>query len=147
MGTEQAEASRRNFIVGGVAAAAIVGPLAIAAGGSTAPTGSSWNPLAPAKPAELSEWQGLVGSKFHIVGEAGKYPAKLSSVLSSPSDPTRPSGLRPLSFITYFEMNPSLAPVGQKTYKVVHPTKGVMDVFLGRGANRGAWAIVYAIFN
>ena len=148
MEEEKARASRRNFIIGGATTAAIAGPLAIAASVSKTSTGATWNPLAVVRPSEVAEWQALVGGKFHIVGEAGKYVAKLSAVVHGSSDPKRPSNLaRPLSFLAYFEMNAAVAPRGQKTYKVVHPTKGVMDMFLGRGADKAGKTVVYAVFN
>lgn len=140
--------SRRAFIVGGVAATAAAVPFAMAAVNQA--VGPIWSPAAPKAPAdaELAQWEKILGGQFKIAGELGKGTAVLSAVVRGSADSGRPAGLgRAKPFTAYFEMGPRLAPKGQKTYRIGHPTKGAIDLFLGRGADKRGKAVLYAIFN
>lgn len=140
--------SRRAFVLGGTAAAACMGPLAAAqltrtslatSGGTTAPTVTR---------SEVAEWESLVGASFLIGGEAGKAVAKLAAIARPAFDPKRPAELARLQpFTAWFEMDARLAPTGQRTYAVTHPTKGVINLFLGRGADRRGKGVLLALFN
>lgn len=140
--------SRRAFVLGGTAAAACIGPLAVAqlartslvtSGGTTAPTVAR---------SEVAEWESLVGASFLIGGEAGKAVAKLAAIERPAFDPERPAELaRAQPFTAWFEMDARLAPAGQHTYTVAHPAKGAIELFLGRGADKRGKAVVLALFN
>ncbi|WP_162254694.1 DUF6916 family protein [Sphingomonas sp. Root241] len=107
--------------------------------GATAPTVAR---------SEVAEWESLVGASFLIGGEAGKAVAKLAAIERPAFDPKRPAGLaRAQPFTAWFEMDTRLAPAGQRTYTVGHPTKGVINLFLGRGADKRGKAVVLALFN
>jgi hypothetical protein len=139
--------SRRAFVLGGSAAAIVAGPLAVAK--------LARAPLLPLKPqttpstqSEVAEWEKLAGASFLIGGEAGKAVAKLVMVERPAIDPKRPAELsRFQPFTAWFEMDTRLAPAGQRTYQVAHPTRGLVDLFLGRGADKRGKAVLYALFN
>ena len=140
--------SRRTFVMGGAAAAACMGPLAVAqlAGGSLASRRSAASPTSAR--SEVGEWERLVGLSFLVTGEAGKVPAKLAAVMRPPVDPKRPADLaRFQPFTAYFEVDARLAPAGQRTYRVLHPAKGLIDLFLTRGADKRGKAVLLALFN
>ncbi|ATY33892.1 hypothetical protein CVN68_19630 [Sphingomonas psychrotolerans] len=126
---------------------ACVGPLAVAQL-ARAPLPSRKSPAPTSAQSEVAEWENLVGASFLVGGEAGKAVAKLVMVERPAIDPKRPAGLaRFQPFTAWFEMEARLAPAGQRTYKVAHPTRGLIDLFLGRGADRRGKAVVYALFN
>ncbi|WP_233503441.1 DUF6916 family protein [Sphingomonas psychrotolerans] len=134
-------------MLGGTAAVACVGPLAVAQL-ARAPLPSRKSPAPTSAQSEVAEWENLVGASFLVGGEAGKAVAKLVMVERPAIDPKRPAGLaRFQPFTAWFEMEARLAPAGQRTYKVAHPTRGLIDLFLGRGADRRGKAVVYALFN
>jgi hypothetical protein len=141
--------SRRNFIVGGAAVVAVAGPLALAARVGSNDTRDTWSPTAGARTqAEIGEWEAVLDQKFQISGEFGAAAARLSAVVHGASDPLRPTSLpRALTYMVYFETGTRIAPKGQKTYSVVHPTKGAMEMFLGRGVDTAGQAVLYAVFN
>jgi hypothetical protein len=140
--------SRRAFVLGGSAAAVCVGPLAVAHL-ARAPLASLKSLTMPTSaPSEVAQWESVVGASFLIGGEAGKAVARLVMIERPAIDPKRPAELaRFQPFTARFEMEARLAPAGQRTYKVAHPTKGLVDLFLGRGEDKHGKAIVYALFN
>lgn len=140
--------SRRAFVLGGTAAAACMGPLAAAQLTRTSPATSGGTKAPTATRSEVAEWESLVGASFLIGGEAGKAVAKLAAIERPAFDPKRPAGLARLQpFTAWFEMDARLAPAGQRTYTVAHPTKGAINLFLGRGADKRGKAVVLALFN
>ncbi|MCX8476599.1 MAG: hypothetical protein MT490_12445 [Sphingomonas sp.] len=139
--------SRRTFVMGGAAAAACMGPLAVAQLAGKSPA-SRKGAAAPASRSEVAEWERLVGVSFLVAGEAGKVPAKLAAVMRPPVDSKRPADLaRFQPFTAYFEVDARLAPAGQQTYRVLHPAKGMIDLFLTRGADKRGKAVLLALFN
>lgn len=144
---DSSRSSRRAFVLGGTAAACMT-PLALAqfAPGQEA---SRQRAAAPAHSrSELAEWQALVGASFLIAGEGGRAVARLAAVESPAFDPARPAALARLQpFTAWFEMEPRLAPAGQRTYRVSHPVQGVIELFLARGSDKGGKAVVQALFN
>lgn len=140
--------SRRAFVLGGTAAAIAAGPLAVAKLART-----TLLPLkrqtTPSAQSEVVEWEGQVGTSFLIGGgAAGKAVARLAMVERPAIDPKRPAELaRFQPFTAWFEMDARLAPAGQQTYAVAHPTRGLVDLFLGRGEDKHGKAILYALFN
>ncbi|MDT8758920.1 hypothetical protein MZO42_09450 [Sphingomonas psychrotolerans] len=136
--------SRRGFVIGGAAAAASLGPMAIAKLGK--PSSSGTLPLVgKAPPSEVAEWESLAGARFLLAGTA---VAKLVAVERPAPDPRRPAELaRFQPFTVWFETDARLAPAGQQTYRVGHPTRGSIDLFLGRGEDRQGKAVLYALFN
>src|SRR4051812_44968352 len=104
---KKSSSSRRTFMLGGTIAAAVAGPIA-AARLQPALTRSLWGPKRPPLVQdELSQWDHLVGSRFHIVGESGKTAATLAAVVHGPADPQRPASLaRQQGFTAYFEIEP-----------------------------------------
>ena len=125
--------------MGPLAAAQLTRTSLPASGGATAPTVTR---------SEVAEWESLVGASFLIGGEAGKAVAKLAAIERPAFDPKRPAGLARLQpFTAWFEMDTRLAPAGQRIYTVAHPTKGAIDLFLGRGADKSGKAVVLALFN
>src|ERR1700754_2727439 len=97
--------SRRTFLVGGVAAAAVVGPLAIAAATKETST-PLWKPAAP-KPAsnEIAGWTKHLGARIKIVGEFGPAVGKVAALQSQNSERSRPLGLRANPFTLFFEVD------------------------------------------
>jgi len=140
--------SRRAFVLGGTAAAACVGPLAVAKL-ARAPLLPLKRQTAPASAlSEVAEWESLVDTSFLVGGEAGRAVARLVMVERPAIDPKRPAGLaRFQPFTAWFEMEARLAPAGQRTYTVAHPARGMVDLFLGRGEDRHGKAVLYALFN
>jgi hypothetical protein len=140
--------SRRSFVLGGAAAAACTGPLAIAQLASTSSPLPGRRVVSALAPSEVAEWESLVGSSFLVGGEAGKAVAKLAAIERPAFDPGRPAELaRVQPFTAWFEMDARLAPAGQRTYAVAHPAKGAIDLFLGRGADKRGKAVLLALFN
>jgi len=138
--------SRRNFVVGGAAAAVFMGPLAAAQLARQADSPLRLDPAALR--GEVGEWEGLVGASFLIAGEGGKAVARLAAIERAPADPLRPASLaRHQPFTAYFELDPRRAPAGQKTYSVTHPGRGAMDLFLSRGVDTRGKAVALALFN
>ncbi|KRC80051.1 hypothetical protein ASE13_13545 [Sphingomonas sp. Root241] len=134
--------------MGGTAAAACMGPLAAAQLTRTSLSTSTGATAPTVARSEVAEWESLVGASFLIGGEAGKAVAKLAAIERPAFDPKRPAGLaRAQPFTAWFEMDTRLAPAGQRTYTVGHPTKGVINLFLGRGADKRGKAVVLALFN
>jgi hypothetical protein len=139
--------SRRAFVLGGSAAAVVAGPLAVAKL-ARAPALTLKRQTALSAQSEVAEWEGQVGTSFLVGGEAGKAVARLVMVERPAIDPKRPAGLaRFQPFTAWFEMEARLAPAGQRTYAVMHPTRGMIDLFLGRGEDKQGKAILYALFN
>lgn len=140
--------SRRAFVLGGTAAAACMGPLAVAQLARTSLPISRGATTPTATRSETAEWESLVGASFLIGGEAGKAVAKLAAIERPAFDPKRPVELARLQpFTAWFEMDARLAPMGQRTYTVAHPTKGTIELFLGRGADKRGKAVLLALFN
>jgi len=136
--------SRRAFVLGSAAAAACLGPLAVAQLAGTPPPA----PQEPAPPApslsEVAAWEGMVGASFLIDGAI----ARLAVIERPAIDPVRPAGLaRFQPFTAGFEMEARLAPIGQRTYAVAQPAGGPIDLFLGRGEDRQGKTTLYALFN
>jgi hypothetical protein len=139
--------SRRAFVLGGTAAAACLGPLAIAQL-ARAPLPSRKSPAPTSAQSEVAEWENLVGASFLVASEAGKGLAKLVAVERPAFDPKRPAELaRFQPFTAYLQMDARQAPAGQRTYRVTHPTKGMIDLFLSRGADKRGKAVLLALFN
>lgn len=139
--------SRRAFVLGGAAAAAVSGPLAVAKL-ARAPVLPLKRQTAVSVQSEVARWESLVGTSFLVGGEAGKAVARLVMVERPAIDPKRPAELaRFQPFTAWFEMEARLAPAGQRTYPVAHPAKGMLDLFLGRGEDKQGKAILYALFN
>lgn len=89
-----------------------------------------------------------MGSSFLVGGEAGKAVAKLAVIERPAFEPERPAELaRPQPFTAWFEMDTRLAPKGQRTYAVAHPTKGAINLFLSRGVDKRGKAVLLALFN
>jgi hypothetical protein len=141
--------SRRGFVLGGTVAAVFVGPLAAAQlGRGTAADVIKSLVRTVSAPSEVAQWEALVGASFVVAGEAGKAVAKLAAVERPAADPLRPASLaRFQPFTAYLEMDARLAPAGQRTYRVTHPTKGIIDLFLSRGSDKKGKATVLALFN
>ena len=140
--------SRRAFVLGGTAAAACMGPLAVAQLARTSPSSPEGMTVPTVVRSEVAEWESLVGASFLIGGEAGKAVAELAAIERPAFDPKRPAELARLQpFTAWFEMDARLAPAGQRTYTVMHPAKGTIELFLGRGADKRGKAVVLALFN
>lgn len=145
---ENTSGSRRAFVVGGVAVAALSVPLALARRGEV--TTSFWSPRKPVPQSatEVRAWEALVGGNFALTGEQGAGVARLVAIESEAADPKRPAYLaRSRSFSAVFEADAARAPIGQNSYSVRHPTKGLIDLFLSRGTDRGGKAVLTALFN
>lgn len=140
--------SRRAFVLGGSAAAVCMGPLAASQIASSSSPSLEGETTPPSPRSEVAEWENLVGASFLVGGETGKAVAKLAAIERPAFDPERPAELaRPQPFTAWFEMDARLAPSGQRTYAVAHPTKGTIDLFLSRGADKRGKAVVLALFN
>jgi hypothetical protein len=131
--------------MGGTAAVVCMGPLAVAQLAQTRPPSLA---SLPTPRSEVAEWESLVGASFLVAGDGGRAVARLAAIERPAPDPKRPAGLaRFQPFTAYFEMDARLAPKGQRTYRAVHPTKGAIDLFVSRGADKGGKAILLALFN
>lgn len=140
--------SRRAFVLGGTAAVACMGPLAAAQIASSSLPSLEGVTTSASPLSEVAEWENLVGASFLVGGEAGKAVAKLAAIERPAFDPGRPAEVaRVQPFTAWFEMDARLAPTGQRTYAVAHPTKGTIDLFLSRGADKRGKAVVLALFN
>jgi hypothetical protein len=139
--------SRRAFVIGGGAAAACLGPLAVAQLGEEPPLPGDVPPAPPAQ-SEVAEWESLVGAHFLVACDAGNALARLITVERPSIDPERPAGLaRFQPFVAWFEMDAHLAPCGQQSRRVTHPTKGSGELFLSRGRDEGGKTVLLALFN
>lgn len=94
---------------------------------------------------EIGEWESLIGAHFLVGGTA---VATLAAVERPAPDRGRPAALaRSQPFIAAFEVEADAAPAGQRTYRIAHPAKGAIDLFLARGENKGGKAVLLALFN
>ena len=136
--------SRRTFVLSGTAAAVCLGPLAVSQFAEASGSGAKVS----TRRSEIAEWEALVGTAFLVGGEGGKVLARLAAIAQPPLDPKRPTALaRFQPFTAYFELDARVAPAGQKSYRVTHPAKGTIDLFLSRGATRQGKAVLLALFN
>jgi hypothetical protein len=144
--------SRRGVVLGGLAAAGVVAPIALArklasdAGADS--SGTEDVIVATAAPRlEVALWESLVGQSFRIATEGGMIGATLAAVERIPFDAARPEALaRDRCFYAYFTVGQSVAPSGQQSYPLLHATLGEIMLFLGRGEDRGNEATLYALF-
>jgi hypothetical protein len=143
--------SRRNLVVGGLAAGAVAVPAALAQFRAKGIELTGGKPVAfggTRQPGEREQWEALVGQSFRILTEAGYAGATLAAVQRIEFDPARPKTLaRQASFYAYFTVGLSLAPEGQQTYTLIRPDRGQVELFLGRGQDRGNQATLHALFN
>jgi hypothetical protein len=140
--------SRRAFVVGGAATAAVVGPIAAGMVTSSKPM-TLWTPPAPqATMAEIKQWEALIGKSFKMTTETGSCFAYLCAVRYAAADSGRPASLsRQVPFTAYFQAATTYAPVGQKSYRVLHPTQGAMNMFVARAEDRRGFALLTATYN
>ena len=145
------DSSRRRFVVGGLA---VIAGAAVAGCDGAGQSGSVVVPTAGATPAgppltasEASEWDKLVGTSFQISTPTGKVVATLAS-LERIADASRPTALgRQQPFYASFQMDARQAPVGGKTYRISHATKGDFDLFLGMSSEVQGKGVLSALLN
>jgi hypothetical protein len=132
--------------MGGAVAAAGLAPLALAQRMKQLPAARPASVLPP--PNEVATWEKLIGATFVLGAAAERAVARLVAIERPAIDPLRPPELaRFQPFIAWFEMDARLAPAGQRTHAIRHPTRGATELFLSRGADRRGKAVLYALFN
>lgn len=148
--------SRRQFVGGAVATGAVIGGMALFGRGSDPLSAASDRvAVVPGRmpstiafdPAAADQWQALVGQPVRIGGEQGDARGVVESVLPVGSKGKRPAGIRAQGFTVTFLTDRATAPVGNAIYDIGHTVEGLSRLFLIRGADRGAQAVLFAFFN
>lgn len=152
----QGKGSRRAFVGGAVVGVGALGTLALLRREAPAPLpavaplagGAASATVAAAAPAsaEIAAWARAVGAPVQVRGEWGSVNGTLDMVLNAPEGGVRPAGLRQHPFYAYFAVDRDTAPRGDRTYAITTPIEGLSQVFLTRGLDRGAKAILVAVF-
>lgn len=141
--------SRREIVVGGLIAASVAVPAALARLNLDDVAAEPKPAIKPTKRKDERErWEGQVGQSFRILTDAGYLAATLSAVERVPFDPARPAELmRQMPFYAFFTVPLDGAPVGQQTYGVTGPDGSQSEMFFGRGEDKRRKATLYALFN
>src|SRR3954462_9777115 len=87
----------------------------------------------PLSRASMADWSRLVGSKFVVDGEKGRWTVQLVAVRAfTPSGPRPADFARTQAFVAVFEAAASpVAPAGDRTYRFTHAEQGIVDLFVG----------------
>ncbi len=155
------QGSRRAFVGGAVASAAVLGPLALfGRGWSSADTDAADGRIkvvpggAPGDlvnhrpdPKELARWERAVGQSFQVTGEDGARTATVAMVVVELFKGSRPASIRQQPFSVYFTFDRGDVFGDDRMYDVAHPIEGLTRLFLSRGGERFGKAIMVALFN
>jgi hypothetical protein len=97
----------------------------------------------------IDDWSRLVGSKFTVDGEAGRWTSQLVAVRALTSQGSRPAtSTRAQAFEAVFEGSSLGAPAGDRTYRFTHAQQGIVDLFVGPGARAAGGKLqISAVFN
>jgi hypothetical protein len=97
---------------------------------------------------DAAEWQSVVGDVFTLDGENGSVPVRLDEVSLFPSEGARPRECsRSQAFALNFLVSVGNAPVGNRTYRLTHPTYPPLDIFIGAATVLPQGAQLAAVFN